>query len=256
MPDRKSFSDTLEQPLIIAHRGASAYTAENTLAAFRLAIEQGADAIELDAQLTADGQVVVMHDDTVDRTTNGSGKVKSLTLAEIQSLDASAKSFQAPNPEFVPSLANVFRSIGQEILINVELKNYTSPTDNLPDKVVALVMEYNLEDRVLLSSFNMLALIKARKILPKVHLGLLTFSGLGDATLRLKLIRFSELFALNPHYEDITPGLVRIAHKTRSKVFTYPVKQPEVMRRVINAGVDGIITPDPLMAQHILSGMI
>jgi glycerophosphoryl diester phosphodiesterase len=252
MPVAKSFSEDYRRPLIIAHRGASVYAPENTLAAFKLAVDQLADAIELDAQLTVDDQVIVMHDDTVDRTTNGSGRVKLMSRADLQNLDAGDKSSPG-KPEGIPSLAEVFEAIGQEILINVELKNYSSPTDDLPEKVAALVMEYNLEDRVLLSSFNFLALIRARRILPKIQLGLLVFNGLGDATVRFKLVHFSPLMALHPYYEDVSPRLVQAVHRVKSRINAYTIKQPDVMQKMIEAGVDGIITPDPLMARRALA---
>jgi glycerophosphoryl diester phosphodiesterase len=253
MPGRKSFIGELHCPLIIAHRGASVYAPENTLAAFKLAIDQQADGIELDAQLTDDGQVVVMHDDTLDRTTNGTGRIKSYSLAHLQSLDAGSKFSESFRDERVPSLAEVFEAVGQDTLINVELKNYTSPTDDLPDKVAALVKEFHLENSVLLSSFNMLALIRARRVLPHIQLGLLTFSGLADATMRFKIIRFSHTMVLHPNYEDVTPRLVQMAHKAKSRINTYTVKQPEIMRQMLAAGVDGIITPDPLMARAVLA---
>jgi glycerophosphoryl diester phosphodiesterase len=251
MPAVKSFFDDYPRPLIIAHRGASAYAPENTMSAFKLAVEQQADGVELDAQLTGDGQIVVMHDDTVDRTTNGSGRVKSMSLSQLQDLNATTSS-QPVNPEMVPSLAEVFEAVGQELLINVELKNYTTPTDDLPEIVTALVIEHNLVDRVLLSSFNILALIKARKILPKIHLGLLTIHGLGDATVRFKLIHFSPLLALHPYFEDVNLELVQAVHSVNSRINTYTVKQPDAVRRLVEYGVDSIITPDPLMARRVV----
>jgi glycerophosphoryl diester phosphodiesterase len=253
MPVVNSFFEDFQRPLIIAHRGSSAYMPENTLAAFKLAVNQQADAIELDTQLTADGKVVVMHDDTVDRTTNGNGRVKSMTLADMQALDAGSKSGKNVS-ERVPSLADVFEAVGQDLLINVELKNYTSPTDDLPEKVAELVTAFKLAERVLLSSFNMLALIKARKALPKIHLGLLTFHGMSDPTVRFKLIHFSPLFALHPYYEDVTPNLIQAVHRVKSRINAYTVKQPEAMRQLIDAGVDGLITPDPIMARQVLAG--
>ena len=144
----------LNKPKIFAHRGASAYAPENTMAAFSLAVHQGADAIELDAKLSADGYVVVMHDDTVDRTTNGTGRVSSLSLAELQKLDAGSKFPPLFKSEKVPTLEEVYETLGRKILINVELTNYSTPMDDLPDKVIALVKKFNLEERVLLSSFS------------------------------------------------------------------------------------------------------
>src|SRR5512135_1831254 len=110
------------QPLVIAHRGSSASAPENTLAAFQLAVEQEADAIELDVDLTRDGHVVVMHDATIDRTTDGHGRVTELTLAEIRGVDAGAWKAAAFDGERVPLLEEVFEAMGQRVLINVEIK--------------------------------------------------------------------------------------------------------------------------------------
>lgn len=253
MPEEKKYPNylNLKRPSIFAHRGSSAYAPENTLAAFKLAVQQHADAIELDAKLSADGQVVVMHDDTVDRTTNGTGQVKSLSLPELKRLDAGSKFNPAYSSERIPTLAEVFETVGQQIFINVEVKNYTSPIDDLSDKVISLVKEYGLESSVMLSSFNMIALIRARSLLPKIPLGLITVRGLGDLTLRSKLVRLGPLFAFHPNYLDVTPKLVGAAHRANSRIHTYTVNQPDTMQQLFTAGVDGIFTDDPPLAHKV-----
>ena len=116
--------ESLPQPVIFAHRGAAVYAPENTLAAFELALTQGADAIELDVKLSAEGCAVVIHDDTVDRTTNGAGRVKNLTLADLRSLDAGSAFSEKYSGEKIPLLEEVFEAVGGRALINVELTNY------------------------------------------------------------------------------------------------------------------------------------
>ena len=111
-------------PLIFAHRGASAHAPENTLAAFLVALQQGADGIELDAKLTADGHVVVIHDQTVDRTTKISGRVRDMPLEALLELDAGSHFDVAFKGEPIPTLQQVFERMGQEVLINIELSNY------------------------------------------------------------------------------------------------------------------------------------
>ncbi|HBY09528.1 MAG TPA: glycerophosphodiester phosphodiesterase, partial [Chloroflexi bacterium] len=122
----------LPRPAIFAHRGASAYAPENTLAAFKLAVDQGADAIELDAKLCADGQIIVIHDQTVERTSNGAGKVADLPLSALQELDAGSWFGLEFKGEPIPTLDEVFEAVGQKIFINIELTNYASPRDLLP----------------------------------------------------------------------------------------------------------------------------
>ena len=243
----------LNRPTVFAHRGSSAYAPENTLAAFLLAIDQNADGIELDAKLTADGQVVVIHDDTVDRTTNGTGRIKSLTLTELKSFDAGSKFQPVFKSETVPTLVEVFETIGNKLLINVELTNNTSPLDELPEKVAALIKKFHLEASVLVSSFNMIALIRTRNLLPNIPLGLLTHRGYAQATFQSRLVRFGPQLALHPDYEDLTVNMIQIAHKARCRIHTYTVNQPDSMQQLFTAGVDGIFTDDPLLAKKVLA---
>jgi len=246
----------LKKPAIFAHRGSSAYAPENTLVAFNLAVQQHADVIELDVKLTADDQVVVMHDDTVDRTTNGHGQIKSLSLKELKKLDAGSIFNPAFQSERIPTLVEVFETVGQKIIINIELKNYSSPLDDLPNKVISLVKAYGMETNVLLSSFNFIALIRSHYLLPTIPLGLLTISGLADPTLHSKLVRFGPQLALIPNYVDITPKMIKAAHRTNCQIHAYTVNQPDAMRQLFTIGVDGIITDDPLLAQKVLSETI
>ncbi len=124
------FLSNLPKPAIIAHRGASAGAPENTLAAFRLALQQGADAIELDTKLSADGHPVVIHDQTVDRTTMSTGKVRDHTVADLNKMDVGSHFDSAYRGEPIPTLEDVFKAIGQHAIINVELTNYATPRDN------------------------------------------------------------------------------------------------------------------------------
>jgi len=134
-----------KKPLIIGHRGASAHAPENTIAAFQLALKFGADAVELDAKLSADGAIVVIHDQTVDRTTNGQGKISEFSLTEIKKLDAGSKFDLQFEGEAIPTLEEVFEVVGGKLLINVELTNYAMPNDDLPERVAELVKRMKME---------------------------------------------------------------------------------------------------------------
>jgi glycerophosphoryl diester phosphodiesterase len=243
----------LKRPTIFAHRGSSAHAPENTLAAFKLAVDQHADAIELDATLSADGQVVVIHDDTVDRTTDGSGRVNLMTVSELKRLDAGSKFNSAYRSEKIPTLMEVFETVGQKIFINVEIKNNLSPTDDLPERVIALVKECDLQSSVMVSSFNIIALIRARSLLPTLPLGLITIRGLAQLTLRSKLVRIGPRCALHAHISDITPKLIQDIHQTNSRVHVFTINESDVMQRMYKAGIDGIFTPNPLLAQKVLT---
>src|SRR5512140_263558 len=128
----------LPRPVVFAHRGASAHAPENTLASFDLAFAQGADAIELDAQLTADGEIVVFHDATLDRATDGTGRLSQKTLAELRALDAGSSFSPKHRGEKIPLLEEVFDAVGKKLFINVELKNYHAPRNDLVPRVCEL----------------------------------------------------------------------------------------------------------------------
>jgi glycerophosphoryl diester phosphodiesterase len=167
------FLQPRSQPLVIAHRGSSAYAPENTLAAFQLAAEQQADAIELDVDLTRDGHVVVMHDAAIDRTTDGSGYVGDLTLTEIRQADAGAWKDAAFKGERVPLLEEVLEAVGQQLLINVEIKDRSLLGNGLEAQVAALIAKHNLIDRVLISSFNPFSLRRVKRSDARLACGLL-----------------------------------------------------------------------------------
>jgi glycerophosphoryl diester phosphodiesterase len=248
--------EKLPSPAIFAHRGSSAHAPENTLAAFELAVRQGADAIELDAKLTADRQVVVIHDQTVDRTTDGTGKVGALTLSELRKLDAGSFFDIAFRGEPIPTLAEVFEKVGSLTCINVELTNYASPADSLPARVAELVKKYRLEDRLLFSSFNPLALLRIQKLLPKTPAGLLTLPGRSGWLARSWLGRLIPHQSLHPEQGDVTPSLVERVHRNGRKIFVYTVNEGEVMRRLFSWQVDGIFTDDPVLARQVQAAAV
>lgn len=243
----------LHVPAVFAHRGASAYAPENTLAAFQLAIEQGADGIELDVNLTADGHVVVIHDRIVDRTTNGSGEVRDMELKTLKGLDAGSWFAPKFKGEKVPTLVEVLKLVGEDVFTNIELKPkyYISPLDQLPGKVAALVERHNLENKIIFSSFSPWTLIKIHRLLPSVPVGLLIFSGVLSSLARLFVSGFVRYQSLHPHFSAVTPVMLQRARTKGYRVFAYAVNQPEDIRRLFALHIDGIITDDPLLALTI-----
>ena len=240
--------------ILFAHRGASAQAPENTLAAFELALRHEADAIELDAKLSADGHVVVIHDQTVERTTNGQSDVRVMTLAALQELDAGSFFDVAFRGEHIPTLDQVFETFGHKTFINVELTNYASPNDDLPDRVVELVNHHRLEKRVLFSSFNPRALLKVVRLIPEVPIGLLASAGRSGWWARSWLGRMMIPYeALHPELHDATAALVVSIHQHGHRVNVYTVNQPDDMRRLFALGVDGIFTDEPRLARQVLT---
>lgn len=227
---------------------------ENTIAAFEKAVAQNADGIELDAKLCTDGEVVVFHDQTVDRTTNGSGKVLEIPLAELKELDAGSWFSLDFTGENIPTLGEVFEAVGKNIFINIELTNYASVRDELPIKVANLVRKHGLEDSVLFSSFNPLALRKVHQLLPKTPIGLLALPGFAGAWARSFLGRWIVPYqAIHPEVRNTNSNLINRNQKRGKRVYAWTVNDPENLRELFKMGVDGVITDDPPLAQQIRS---
>lgn len=237
--------------MIFAHRGASAHAPENTLAAFELAIAQNADAIELDVKLSADGHVVVIHDPTVERTTGSKGRVKDLLLTELRSLDAGRFFSEKYSGEKIPTLEEVFESVGKRIFINVELTNYNTPRDQLAETVCMLVKKFGLQKQVMFSSFLASNLSKARAYLPGVPRGLLALNGLLGGWARSFGFAFGKYQALHPFLKDVTPQQVQRVHRLQRRIHVWTVNAAEDMRRLFHWGVDAIFTDDPQLAVQV-----
>lgn len=242
----------LPRPTIIAHRGASAHAPENTLVAFELAASQNADAIELDATLCADDHVIVFHDDTVDRTTDGSGLVKELFLASLKEFDAGCSFDDTFCGEKIPTLSEVFDAVGQKIFINIELKNYTSPRDALPERVAHLVEQHNLSHRVFFSSFNPIALRRIKKLLPQTPLGILATPGISGFWARSFPRRWLSHEAIHPHIQDVTLKWIARKQQRGYRLYVYTVNLPQDMACLCRWGVDGFFTDDPLLARRVI----
>jgi glycerophosphoryl diester phosphodiesterase len=241
---------SLPSPILFGHRGANLHAPENTLAAFKLAYKLGADGIELDAKLTKDRQVVVIHDATVDRTCNGTGIVRFMNLTEIQTLDAGGKFDAKFKGEKVPKLDEVFESLGKKLLINVELTNYADPKDDLPEKVAGLVKKHKLEYDIIFSSFHPTTLRRIQKLLPETPAGLLAFPGFPGALSRSFIGRRWSPHLIHPYFSDVNEAFVKKEMRWGRKINVWTVDDNTEMERLIHLGVNGIITDDiPLAVQ-------
>lgn len=242
---------TLPQPIVFAHRGASAHAPENTLAAFNLALEQGADGIELDVKLSADGHVVVIHDPTVDRTTGANGRVKDLKLDELRAMGAGSFFADTFKDEKIPTLEEVFESVGKKTFINVELTNYTTRNDQLVESVCMLVKRFGLQKQVLFSSFLGSNLSKSRSYLPNVPTGLLALEGIPGAWHRSFGFAFGKYDALHPNLRDASQEQIYFVHRLNRRVHVWTVNEEDDMRRLFKWGVDAIFTDDPQLAVKV-----
>lgn len=241
------------RPFLIGHRGSPAHAPENTLASFEMAATQGADAIEFDVKLSADGEVIILHDPTVDRTTNGKGRVNRLALPALQRLDAGSWFSKRFAGERIPTLESVCAALGQRLYLNIELTNYTTPFDALVVKVANIVQEYHLQDRVLLSSFFPHNLSLAQRLLPETPCALLTWPGWKGRWVIPLALRSRRYWAIHPHLSQVTPTLVQQAHAVGKRVHVWTVNEADDIRRMADWGVDAIFTDDVERARRVFA---
>ena len=243
-----------DAPLVIAHRGASLLAPENTMAAFNLAVEVGAHAIELDAKLSRDGEVVIMHDSTLDRTTDGTGTVRSHTVMELWSLDAGSHFGNSFTGELIPILADVFNRLAGKLLFNVEITNYATPFDRLPEKVISLIVHRGIENDVLISSFNPVALIMSKRIAPEIPIGLLV-----RGSTRLLINRMMRSWIMydcyHPAWDRVSQDVIGQERRMGKRIHVWTLNSPEAMINLVKAGVNGVITDDPVLARGVLEGV-
>ena len=241
----------LNAPLVVAHRGASLIAPENTLTAFRMAAELGADAIEFDAKLTADGHVVIHHDKALDRTTDGTGPLALRTLEELQRLDAGSHFDTKYTGERIPTLRQVFQEVGEQLLLNIELTNYAHPFNQLPEVVVQMIHEFGLIPRVLISSFNPIALLKARRLAPEVAIGLLVMAA--EPAWLIAFFRFMTPYdAYHPSFPMVEKKLIQREHRQGHRVNVWTVNDEEQIQDMLKMGVEGVITDAPDLAREVV----
>ena len=230
--------------LVFAHRGASAYAPMNTLPAFELAAAQGADGIELDVHLTRDGHVVVIHDFTVDSTTNSRGRVAEMALAEIRQLDAGSWFGAAFAGVGIPTLDEVFAAVGHRLLINVEIKSESNASPDLEQAVATVVERSGMKERVIVSAFDALTLSRFRAALPDVPVGFLYDAAAADVLQTLQDTGLT-VEALHPHHSRLDAGLMVLARARRWWVNTWTVNDPKRAAELKDLGVNVVMTDYP-----------
>lgn len=233
----------VSSPLIIGHRGASGYKPENTMAAFQLAAEQGADGIEFDVRLSADGHIVIIHDGLVDRTTNGNGFVSEMSLAQIRALDAG-------DGERIPTLVELFETMGDSLLYNIEIKEYQWRNKGLETAVFALIQQHNLQDKVIISTFSPIALRRAQKAVGGTIPTALCREEVG---FQQHLYRLVDGEADHPQHTMIDAQYMAWAKKRGYRTNTWTVNDPAEAQRLAKLGVHGIITNTPDVIREAMS---
>ncbi|MFQ5434029.1 MAG: glycerophosphodiester phosphodiesterase [Anaerolineae bacterium] len=250
--------------MVIAHQGGEGLRPSNTMAAFSNAMTLGVDVLEMDIHLTADGEIVVMHDDTVDRTTNGTGAIKEMTLAQIKALDAGdywTDDDGRTHPYrgqgiTVPTLREVFEAF-PDMPMNIEIKQKEPP---MVEPFCALIREYGMADRVLAASFHPEAMTAFRETCPEVATSMVEDEIRPFFVLNLAFVGGVYAFpgeALQvPEYSGnlhvVTPRFVRTAQRQNVAVHVWTVNDPADMQRMLELGVDGIITDRPDLLLDVL----
>lgn len=237
-----------EMTMIFAHRGAAGTHPENTMVAFIEAANVGADGIELDVQLTKDGEVVVIHDETVDRTTDGSGWVKDMTYRELRALNAAATWRGRYGHCPIPHLEEVLAWLAPTPLaVNIELKNSLIAYEKLEQKTIALVRRYGLEKRTILSSFNHNSMRLCRELAPDMETALLSIDPLHDPWTYVRVMKAD---GLHPHYRTVTAKWAAEARQRGVAVRPFMVNKRNAMKTMFSYGVDAIFTDYPQQAKQ------
>ncbi|CAM3001290.1 glycerophosphodiester phosphodiesterase [Paenibacillus sediminis] len=233
-----------------AHRGASAYCPENTMAAFVKSIELGATGIETDVQVTKDGHLVLIHDETFDRTAGASGWVKDYLLEEIRNLDAGSGFHSDFRGERVPTLEELLQFVKEcNIVVNLELKNSIVLYPGIEEKVIAAVRSFDLTAQTIISSFNHYSLALCKQLAPEIKTGILYMEGLYEPWNYARTIGAD---ALHAEHHAVLPEFTADASKHGLVYHPFTVNDPEEMKRLIKAGVAGIITDYPDRLHEVL----
>ena len=246
---------SLERPRVIAHRGFSGLYPENTLVAFRKAMELGVDMIELDILLSRDDELVVIHDDTLDRTTSGSGPVRDKSISELTQLDAGtwfASEFRA---ERLPRLSEVFDLVEDRVLLNVEIKGEAVTgrvRGGIAERTIRLIREREFGARTILSSFDPRALHHAREIDSEIARATLYNRELHRGKNPTEILAETSSTSFNLSRNQVNEDIVAECHRKGSAVLVYTVNGVAEMQRMIAMGVDGLFTNRPdLMLQLV-----
>jgi glycerophosphoryl diester phosphodiesterase len=240
-------------PLVCAHRGRSGVYPENTMAAYKAAVEVGADFMELDVRATADGEIVCIHDATVDRTTDGSGEVAQMALSEVRALDAGAWIGDQHAGERIPLLAEVLEQIAPRLVVDIEIKQR-----GIAQRVAEVIRETDAIRHVTVVSFDEDDLQAAKAAEPSLACGLIT-SWTEDASMEdARALVTSALEAganfISCSHRNLTQGLVRECHLMGLLVMAWTMDEPEDIRRMIEMQADGLVSNYPERAIELLEG--
>ena len=230
------------KPLVIAHRGGRRWAPENTLVAFRKSLAAHVDGIELDIHRCKSGELVVIHDESVDRTTDGTGLVKDNTLEELRKLDAGTKYNAEFRGEKIPLLSEVLELVDGKAIINIEIKNQPISYPGIDDQLISMLANYKYPDKIMISSFDHQILQSVGKKTQRYKLGMLDSALIADLGAYAKTVGAA---SWNPDVEAARGDAIKNAHDNGIEVHTWTVNDKANWERLSSQGVDAIITDDP-----------
>ena len=238
---------------IIAHRGSLAYTPNNTLSAFRLAVKLGADGIELDVQKTKDDVLIVCHDQVIDKVTNCTGHISNFTWKELCGLSLKNGSGELSLNDRIPTLQEVLASLPPSYFLNVELKTAPYPYPGIEKQVIQEIAQYGRHLDIVVSSFNHRSLLEVQKVNRSCRTGILYEGGFIRIWDYVRGIGLSA-HSLHPYINHVDRQFVSSAHSYGYAVYVYLANTQEEIIRMLDAGVDGIITDDVVLAKRLRDG--
>lgn len=244
---------------VISHRGANKYAPQNTIPAFLKSLEIGCNGFETDVHCSSDGKVVICHNYTVDETSDGSGNIADMTLERLRDLDFGSYFSDEFKGTKLPLLEEFLEVCADSDInvMNIEIKSPHNGEKDIADKTIAMVKEYNLFDRLIVSSFDPEILVQCKNVDPACKTGFLYSP---DRSITFKKMIFNYVkFAkeikadfLHPHYTLVTRSYVENLHKNGIGVNPWTVDDPDTARKLIDFGVDGIITNCPDTVNQVL----
>lgn len=237
---------------IFAHRGSSGSCPENTFSAYEEAVEVGSDGIEIDVQYTKDNELVVIHDNTVNRTTNGKGLVKDYTLEEIKRLDAGSWFSEQFALEKIPTMEEVLAFVSEKkgLLLNIELKNVVIHHEGIEEGVIKLVKDYGLTSRVILSSFNHISLHRISKLAPEIECAVIT---LDKQYKPWDYITSVGVEGWHPQWSKIDQHVINEMAKRTHPVRVFTINKVDQMEAFLANNIEAIVTDYPGKAVQIRS---
>jgi len=242
---------TTKKVLLFGHRGACGEAPENTLSAFQLALSAGMDGIEFDLRLCRSGEVVVVHDATIARITGTRAPVSAYTYEELKKLDVGRWFSERFQGERVPLFEEVIELFADKLIFDLELKGKSIHTDGLEEKVVQIIKKRGLEERVIISSFNPMILLRILMLDPSLKIGLNFLDDSWHWLRKIWFAHFSHPFSVHPTANLVDQFIIEFARKRNALIIPWKANKESEIKRLLEIGVDGIISDYPFRLKSV-----